>query len=55
VKVEGKDLKAGTYALFLDVETGPWNWIFSNHLGWGVSNMITRTMFYAGRDATRQE
>lgn len=36
VKVEGKDLKAGTYALFLDVaKTGPWNWVFSNHLGWG--------------------
>ena len=36
VKVEGKDLKAGTYALFLDVEkSGPWNWIFSNHVGWG--------------------
>lgn len=36
VKIEGKDLKAGTYALFLDVEkTGPWNWVFSNHLGWG--------------------
>jgi hypothetical protein len=36
VKVEGKDLKAGTYALFLDVEkTGPWQWVFSNHLGWG--------------------
>ncbi|PYX33909.1 MAG: hypothetical protein DMG80_04160 [Acidobacteria bacterium] len=36
VKVEGKDLKAGTYALFLDVEqTGQWNWVFSNHLGWG--------------------
>jgi tetratricopeptide (TPR) repeat protein len=36
VKVESKDLKAGTYALFLDVEkTGPWNWVFSNHLGWG--------------------
>ena len=36
VKVEGKDLKAGIYALFLDVEkTGPWYWIFSNHLGWG--------------------
>ena len=36
VKVEGKELKAGTYALFLDVEeTGPWYWIFSNHLGWG--------------------
>lgn len=36
VKVEGKDLRAGTYALFLDVEEkGPWYWIFSNHLGWG--------------------
>jgi tetratricopeptide (TPR) repeat protein len=36
VKVEGKDLKAGTYALFLDVEkAGPWNWVFSKHLGWG--------------------
>ena len=36
VKIEGKPLKAGTYALFLDVEkTGPWSWIFSNHLGWG--------------------
>ncbi|MBZ5600139.1 MAG: DUF2911 domain-containing protein [Acidobacteriia bacterium] len=36
VKVEGKDLKAGTYALFLDVEpSGPWYWIFSNHVGWG--------------------
>jgi hypothetical protein len=36
VKVEGKDLKAGTYALFLDVvQTGPWNWVFSRHLGWG--------------------
>jgi hypothetical protein len=36
VKVEGKDLKAGTYALFLELEkTGPWYWIFSNHVGWG--------------------
>jgi tetratricopeptide (TPR) repeat protein len=36
VKIEGKDLKAGTYALFLDVEKdGPWNWVFSNHQGWG--------------------
>lgn len=36
VKVEGKDLKAGTYALFLDVEqSGPWYWVFSSHLGWG--------------------
>jgi hypothetical protein len=30
VKIGGKDLKAGTYGLFLDVEeNGPWNWIFS--------------------------
>jgi len=36
VKVEGKDLKAGNYALFLDVEkSGPWQWVFSNHQGWG--------------------
>lgn len=37
VRVEGKDLKAGTYALFLDVEkTGPWIWIFSKSAkGWG--------------------
>ncbi len=36
VKIEGKDLKAGTYALFLDVEKdGPWQWILSNQLGWG--------------------
>jgi len=37
VKIEGKDLKAGAYALFLDVEkTGPWTWIFSKSAkGWG--------------------
>ena len=37
VKVEGKELKAGTYGLFLDVEkAGPWNWIFSKTVsGWG--------------------
>src|SRR5499433_3767563 len=36
VKVDGKDLKAGTYALFLDLEkTGPSFWIFSRHQGWG--------------------
>jgi hypothetical protein len=37
VKVEGKDLKAGTYGLFLDVEkSGPWTWIFSKATkGWG--------------------
>lgn len=46
VKVEGKNLKAGTYALFLDVEqNGPWNWIFSSHLGWAAINMIPSTMF----------
>jgi len=37
VKVEGKDLKAGTYGMFLDVEkSGPWTWIFSRAArGWG--------------------
>ncbi len=37
VKIEGKDLKAGTYGLFLEVtENGPWTWIFSNQsAGWG--------------------
>ena len=37
VKIEGKDLKAGTYGLFLDVEkSGPWVWIFSkDSKGWG--------------------
>lgn len=37
VKVEGKDLKAGTYGLFLDVEkSGPWTWVFSKAAkGWG--------------------
>lgn len=36
VKISGKDLKAGTYALFLDLEkSGPSFWIFNRHLGWG--------------------
>ncbi len=37
VKVEGKDLKAGSYGLFLGVEKeGPWTWIFSkNNSSWG--------------------
>jgi tetratricopeptide (TPR) repeat protein len=37
VKVEGKDLKAGTYALFLVLQKdAPWLWIFSNNsTGWG--------------------
>lgn len=37
VKIGGKNLKAGTYGLFLDVEKeGNWNWIFSNNsASWG--------------------
>lgn len=37
VKVNGKDIKAGTYGLFLAVaEAGPWTWIFSNNsTSWG--------------------
>jgi hypothetical protein len=36
VRIEGQDLRAGTYALFLDVEKeGPWTWIFSTNPGWG--------------------
>ena len=37
VKIEGKDLKAGTYALFLaTAKDGPWTWIFStNTSSWG--------------------
>jgi len=37
VQIEGKDLKAGTYGLFLELQrNGPWMWIFShNSTGWG--------------------
>ena len=37
VKIEGKDLKAGTYGLFLAVQKeGPWTWVFSkNNASWG--------------------
>ncbi len=37
VKINGKELKAGTYGLFLDVEKeGSWYWIFStNSSSWG--------------------
>ena len=37
VKVNGKELKAGKYGLFLGVEKeGPWTWIFSNNsASWG--------------------
>jgi hypothetical protein len=49
VKIEGKDLKAGSYGLFLDVEKdGNWTWIFStNSKSWG-------SYFYnPGEDALR--
>jgi tetratricopeptide (TPR) repeat protein len=51
VKINGKDLKAGTYGLFLDVEKeGAWKWIFSkNSNSWG-------SYFYDEReDALRVE
>src|SRR5262245_27908074 len=36
VKIGGKTLPAGTYALFLELEAnGPWTWIFSKQIGWG--------------------
>jgi len=37
VKIEGKDLKAGSYGLFLaTAKEGPWTWIFSTNTGsWG--------------------
>lgn len=37
MKVDGKDVKAGTYGLFLEVtKDGPWTWIFSKDAGnWG--------------------
>jgi len=37
VKIEGKDLKAGSYGLFLvTAKDGPWTWIFStNTSSWG--------------------
>lgn len=37
VKIGGKDLRAGTYALFLELQpSGPWTWIFSTQTGWGA-------------------
>jgi tetratricopeptide (TPR) repeat protein len=51
VKINGKDLKAGTYGLFLAVQKeGPWTWIFSNNsTSWG-------SYFYSEKeDALRVE
>jgi tetratricopeptide (TPR) repeat protein len=37
VRVGGRDLKAGTYALFLELAAaGPWTWILSSNPGWGA-------------------
>src|SRR4051794_15984606 len=36
LKIAGHDVKAGTYALFLELEKdGPWTWILSTQPGWG--------------------
>jgi hypothetical protein len=36
VKISGKEIAKGTYALFLDVEKeSDWNWILSSNMGWG--------------------
>lgn len=37
VQVEGKPLRSGTYALFLELaKSGPWTWIISSNPGWGA-------------------
>jgi hypothetical protein len=37
VTIGGHDLRAGTYALFLELQpSGPWTWIFSTQAGWGA-------------------
>jgi len=37
VKIGGKDVPAGTYGLFLEVQpNGPWTWIVSTQTGWGA-------------------
>lgn len=37
VKIEGKDVAAGTYALFLELaQSGPWHLILSSNPGWGA-------------------
>src|SRR5215216_2201344 len=44
VRVGGKQLGAGTYALFLALaDTGAWHWIFSRNPGWGSSSTIPPT------------
>jgi len=43
VKIEGKDLKAGTYGLFLAVsKEGPYTWVFSkNSASWECPELQT--------------
>jgi len=37
VQIDGKTLRAGTYALFLELaRTGPWTWMISTNPGWGA-------------------
>jgi hypothetical protein len=37
VKIGGRDVRAGTYALFLELQpSGPWTWILSTQTGWGA-------------------
>jgi tetratricopeptide (TPR) repeat protein len=37
VKIGGRDVRAGTYGLFLEIQpSGPWTWILSTQTGWGA-------------------
>jgi tetratricopeptide (TPR) repeat protein len=37
VKIGGRDVRAGTYGLFLEIQpSGPWTWILSTQIGWGA-------------------
>jgi len=37
VKIGGRDVRAGTYGLFLEVQpSSPWTWILSTQTGWGA-------------------
>jgi len=37
VKIGGKEIRAGTYGLFLEIQSaGPWTWILSSQVGWGA-------------------
>jgi hypothetical protein len=56
VQLEGKTLRAGTYAVFLELSrTGPWTWILSTNPGWGAfqydSNEVTLRVPITPEDA----